>query len=63
MPIRTTSQLDALVQTALEMASEGGAGELAYAETMAPADPVSLELRRALRLRRMNGARWPSNSA
>lgn len=49
-------QLDALVQQALEAAPEGGAVDLAYAETVLPADPVSLELRRALRLRKMNGA-------
>lgn len=49
-------QLDALVQQALEAAPEGGAVELAYVETVPPADPVSLELRRALRLRKMNGA-------
>ena len=49
-------QLNALVQQALEAAPEGGAVELAYAETVPPADPVSLELRRALRLRKMNGA-------
>lgn len=49
-------QLDALVQEALVQAHEGGAVELAYAETVPPPDPVSLELRRALRLRRMSGA-------
>lgn len=54
--LRVMRQLDALVQQALAMASEGGAANLVYAETLPPADPVSLELRRALRLRRMNGA-------
>ena len=49
-------QLDALVQQALVQAPEGGAVHLTYAETLPPPDPVSLELRRALRLRRMNGA-------
>lgn len=50
-------QLDALLRDALEATPEGTeALTLAYAETAPPADPVSLELRRALRLRRMSGA-------
>ncbi|BDP44906.1 hypothetical protein DAETH_48750 (plasmid) [Deinococcus aetherius] len=49
-------QLDALVQEALAKQPEGGAVELAYAETVPPPDPVSLELRRALRLRKVSGA-------
>ena len=40
----------------VEDCPEGGAVGLAYAETVPPADPVSLELRWALRLRKMSGA-------
>ncbi|GMA15787.1 XRE family transcriptional regulator [Deinococcus metallilatus] len=54
--LKVMRQLDALVQEALAQAPEGGAVELAYAETVPPPDPVSLELRRALRLRKMSGA-------
>ncbi|GAA5533674.1 helix-turn-helix transcriptional regulator [Deinococcus aluminii] len=54
--LKVMRQLDALVQEALAQAPESGAVELAYAETVPPPDPVSLELRRALRLRKMSGA-------
>jgi DNA-binding transcriptional ArsR family regulator len=55
--LKVMRQLDALIRDALEAAPEGTeALDLAYVETAPPADPVSLELRRALRLRKMSGA-------
>lgn len=55
--LKTMRQLDALIHNALETVPDGTETlELAYAETAAPADPVSLELRRALRSRKMSGA-------
>ena len=53
-------QLDALIAQALNTVPEEHEGtkflELTYAEVLPAPDPVSLELRRALRTRRMNSA-------
>ncbi len=60
--LKVMRQLDALIAQALDTSPEepGGTGvpslDLIYAEVLPAPDPVSLELRRALRTRRMNSA-------
>jgi predicted XRE-type DNA-binding protein len=60
--LKVMRQLDALIAQALDTSPEepGGTGVpslvLIYAEVLPAPDPVSLELRRALRTRRMNSA-------
>jgi predicted XRE-type DNA-binding protein len=60
--LKVMRQLDALIAQALETlpaspeATSPPSLYLAYAEVLPAADPVSLELRRALRARRMNSA-------
>lgn len=60
--LKVVRQLDALIAQALDTLARGPDGtgtpslNLTYAEVLPAPDPVSLELRRALRTRRMNGA-------
>ena len=55
--LRVMRDLDALISQAVNTAKEGTTAlELEYAALAPAPDPVSLELRRALRLRRMSGA-------
>ena len=53
--LKVMRELDALIAQALESVSGNAQSlDLTYTEVLSTADPVSLELRRALRTRRMN---------
>ena len=55
--LKVMRELDALIAQALEAASGNAQTlDLTYTEVLPAPDPVSLELRRALRTRRMNSA-------
>ena len=55
--LKVMRELDALIAQALESVSGNAQTlDLTYAEVLPAPDPVSLELRRALRTRRMNSA-------
>ena len=55
--LKVMRELDALIAQALESVSGNAQSlDLTYTEVLSTPDPVSLELRRALRTRRMNSA-------